>query len=66
VSLSIDCVENFIDTGDIAEVPVFSLQASGINDAEPGTRDADRFSSDDDAAFSLDIYHLPLAGVESV
>ena len=58
--------EDFVDTRGVAVATMLSLQASSINCAKLDTPQADRLTSDDNAAFSQEVFDITMAEIESV
>ena len=64
--LAIDLHEDFIDVEGIAVTSVLSLQAACIDGSELDTPQANRLTSDDDAALCQEIFYISVAEIESI
>ena len=58
--------EDFIDVEGIAVSSVLPFQPSGIHGSKLDAPESDRFPSDDDPAFSQEIFDIAVTEIESV
>ena len=58
--------EDFVNIEGVAVATMLSLQASSIDCAKLDTPQADRLTSDDNAAFSQEVFDITVAEIESV
>lgn len=64
--LAVDFDEYFVDVEGIAISTVLALQPSRVDGSEFDAPEANRFPSNDDPAFSQEIFDIPVAQVEAI